>query len=84
VRAHEVPLLEITAALQANREDCIEVAFEAYSGQPVAPIIPAVTHVRLQATEEGSTQASRSPQQPGAGCAFAVAPPYLPERVDGI
>ena len=84
MRAHEVPLVEITAALQANRGDCIAVAFEACSGQHVAHIIPGVTHVRLQAIEEGVHAVVEIASATGGRMRLRFRSAILPERVDGI
>jgi len=84
VRAHEVPLLEVTAVLQANRGDYIAVAFEACLGQHVAHIIPAVTHGRLQATEEGVHAGVEIVSATGGRMRLRFRSAILPERVDGI
>lgn len=84
MRAHKVTLLEVGAALQANREDCIAVAFEACLGQHVAHIIPAVTHGRLQATEEGVHAGVEIVSATGCRMRLRFRSAILPERVYGI
>ena len=84
MRAHEVPLLEVTAALQANRRDCIAVAFEACLSQHVARIIPAVMHGRLQVTEEGVHAGVEIVSASGGKMRLRFRSTILPERGDGI
>jgi Family of unknown function (DUF5335) len=84
VRASEVPLVWVTAEPQANRRDRIEVALEACRGEPITYIIPAATHVRLQATEEGADAGVEIESSAGGTTRLRFRSAMLPERVDGI
>jgi hypothetical protein len=70
--------------LQANRGNCIEVAFKGCSGQHVAHIIPAVTHVRLQATAAGVHAGVELASATGGRMHLRFCSAIRPEGVDGI
>jgi Family of unknown function (DUF5335) len=84
VQASEVSLAWITAELQANRRDRIEVALEACTGEHITYIIPAATHVRLRATEEGAHAGVEIESSAGGTTRIRFRSAMLPQRVDGI
>jgi Family of unknown function (DUF5335) len=84
VQASEVPLACITAELQADRRDRIEVALEARTGERITYIIPAAARVRLQATEEGADAGVEIESSAGGTTRLRFRSAMLPERVDGI
>ena len=84
MQASEVPLVWISAELQADRGDRIEVALETCTGEHRTYIIPAATHVRLQATEEGANAGVEIESSAGGMTRLRFRSAMLPERVDGI
>jgi Family of unknown function (DUF5335) len=84
VRAYEVPLVGITAELQADRGDRIEVALGTSGGKHVTHIIRAATQVQLHETEEGAHEGVDIASATGGTTRLRFRSAMLPERVDDL
>jgi hypothetical protein len=83
-QVHELPLVGITAELQAARGDRIAICLGTCTNEHLTHIIPTATRVRLQKTEKGADEGVEITSAVGGTTPLRFRSAVRPEWVDGL